>query len=89
MSKYEEELSEEGYICPYCKSCDEDGTYNYKNEVVECKECRKKFIATAESTITFYSTPDCKINGEEHDFVYVPGFKVNYCIKCGFMESKK
>lgn len=92
MSKYKEESSKTGHICPYCKeeiACDRGRNFDHNEEIEECEYCHKKFIATAELMFTFYSKPDCKINGEDHDFAYLPGFKVNYCIKCGHMKQKK
>lgn len=71
-SKYSDESSSEGYICPYCKeeSCCDDWGYDYDGEVVECHGCGKKFEATANHSVAFVSAPDCELNNEKHDLEF-------------------
>jgi len=69
VEKFEEEIESEGYKCPYCKEMHICDDWDYEDETIDC-HCGKKFIATADHSVTFHSTPDCELNGEKHKLKY-------------------
>lgn len=96
MSDIDETSNSTGYECPYCGHhhvCDDWG-YEYESEVIECDSCDKKFYATANHTVDFEATPDCELNGIEHDLVFydkssLDGYNSYFCDICNKCILKK
>jgi len=83
---YEEQFDDCNSICPYCKysyqvECED---YSEDGEVVECEECCKKYYLHQSFSVTHYSKPDCKLNGEEHQYqrVECTNGPANFCKIC-------
>jgi hypothetical protein len=70
MAEFEERYGEDEITCPYCRleigdswelTSDSDDCY-------ECPHCNKNFSWERRTEVTYTSTPDCKLNKEEHKF---------------------
>lgn len=87
MSKYENQFDSINAICPYCKNeyQVESEDYSESIRVEECDECGKKYHIYQELSVEHNTEPDCRINGEKHNYEH---YKGNYyiCNVCGKME---
>ena len=89
MSKYDDKIDDNNVICPYCEyeyqmeGCDINA--NDDHHVEECQQCEKKFYRADRIEYSFKTTPDCKLNGEEHDYqpVSLPRGDHPFCTVCG------
>ena len=97
----EEEYSDDGIICPYCKTarepdCEGDD-YTEGGFDEECRNCGKQYTVEPYVSYSWTATPDCDLNKEEHDFSgdiieneYIDTDSVcRKCTKCGRIKSFK
>lgn len=95
--KFEPQYSSDEIICPYCQSADEDAAAEISDDTTEyqCRECNKKFELEFEYTRSYNTSPNCKLNGEEHEWGTDETFGTNHstdgwlrheCMICGFYE---
>ena len=73
--------------CPYCGHSYQPESEDYSNDTreEECSECGKKYIAHDSFSVTHYATPDCELNGEQHDWQPrpLPGGRTHpFCERC-------
>lgn len=88
-----EEIDSNDAVCPYCGErfqveC-EDYLPDGEEATIECAECGMKYILTQSIEITHTSTPDCRLNGFDHD--YRPrdlndGRTHRFCTRCDKCE---
>jgi len=88
MPKFNYTYGDWGFKCPYCKNepSYELTSYSEGTEVRECENCGKKFSGNVNIEVNYYSEPDCKLNGEEHQWElkeFRSGSKANLCSICG------
>ncbi|MCK2149480.1 hypothetical protein MYE70_10420 [Marinobacter alexandrii] len=88
MSLYEEQDDSLNAICPYCEySYQVEGEdYGEDSQEQECDGCGKKFWLNQSFSVTHHTRPDCKINGEQHDWMLVElrnGKDAFFCQVCG------
>ena len=57
-------------ICPYCGySYQVEGEdYSENRQEIECGECGKSYWLVTNFSVSHTSTPDCKLNGEAHQW---------------------
>ena len=94
MSNIEEQIEDDGYVCPYCKHkhiCDDWG-HDFDGETLTCSDCGKNFYATANHSTTYEATPNCELNNDEHNLEYhsdtSSGGKAYFCSVCNQCEIK-
>jgi len=70
QSKYTDELDDCEMICPYCgnKYQPEGEDYSEDCREEECEECGKTYHAHQSFSVTHHATPDCELNGEQHEW---------------------
>jgi hypothetical protein len=73
--------------CPYCKHeyQPESETYSEDSREEECEGCGKTYHSRDVFSVTHYATPDCELNGEQHDWQAraVRGGRTHpFCMKC-------
>ena len=88
MSDYGDESDDNDVICPYCqyKYQPEGEDYDEEQRQEGCDECGKSFWLAQESSVTHHTTPDCQINGIDHDWERVhllSGRSHDFCSVCG------
>ena len=75
--KYEEIWREETIECPYCHHrWDWDSLWEGTSlredddcDELQCDDCGKTFHASLSVSYSYTTTPDCKLNNEEHKWV--------------------
>ena len=90
MSQYEEKSDDVNVECPYC-GCQyqiegEDMTEDERIDV--CDECGKKYYRYSSFSVTHSSSPDCVLNGEEHQWTMTYDDRREECSVCGKMREK-
>ena len=73
--------------CPYCGHSYQPESADYREDwrEEECSECGKNYHAHDSFSVTHYGTPDCSLNGEEHDWqerATQGGRSHPFCMKC-------
>lgn len=71
--------------CPYCKYRYEDSWEFPIQGEEECENCGKNFHFTSETEVCYSTTPDCELNGKQHEYVGTVGWKE--CSVCGHLEG--
>jgi hypothetical protein len=93
-------------ICPYCGYCHQDVSY-YEELIgglertmsweMECggNYCKKRFSVVCNVHLTFDTSPDCKLNKDEHVWVNERStelpwgeFHFRECGVCGFLDVR-
>lgn len=91
--KVEERTDDNDSICPYCgESYQVEGEdYSEDSQEIECGECGKKYWLQTTFSISHTSTPDCELNGEEHQYLLNEAgtaYFCSVCEKCKLADSK-
>lgn len=73
--------------CPYCGESHqpESADYSEDDRTEECGGCGKMYHACDSFTVTHYATPDCELNGEQHEWEArsLGGGRTHpFCLKC-------
>ena len=91
MSKFEEKSDDYYSICPYCghKYAVESEDYGDQDERQEiyCEECEMKYYLNQDYTITHQTKPDCKLNGQNHNYEFFKNSRHRFCTICGGIEK--
>lgn len=84
--RFSETFSDSVRRCPYCGSEHQPESETYSEDVreQECEECGKSYYMHDSFTVTHYATPDCELNGEQHDWQdrKVRSGTHPFCMKC-------
>ena len=88
MSNYNDEISSQHVICPYCQDTYEQEGEEFSEEerIDTCSNCGKKFHHVDSIEYNHETRPDCVINGTPHQwepFNLKNGTPFNYCDVCG------
>ena len=87
MSEYTDQSDDNHVICPYCGHSYQPESEDYDTDEREenCEECGKNYYLSQEFSVTHNTQPDCKLNGDEHDYkpIDLNGKKVPLCTVCG------
>lgn len=83
----EKTLDDSNRICPYCGAAyqPEHEDFSEDNRIEECEGCKKRYHAYDSFSVTHYATPDCELNGEQHEWEPMPtsrGRTHPFCAKC-------
>lgn len=90
------EFDDDDIRCPFCKSSmeDRDDIYPFDDHdelAVTCKVCRKKFLISQETKVTYFYKIDCDLNNEKHAWdvkdALVALSEFRRCVACGKMEQ--
>jgi len=86
-SKYDTEVDDNDSICPYCKHRYqvESEDFDEEDKEVECDECGKKYYQHQSFMVSTFTTPDCELNGEEHEWRWITlrnGKRHQFCAIC-------
>ena len=73
ISKFQDQVDDNEVVCPYCKYSYQPESEDYSEDslVDKCEECGMKFHTHQSFTVTNYASPDCELNGEQHQWVPV------------------
>lgn len=84
MAKHEQEFHESDSVCPYCQHSFQVEAEDYSEDTREvvCFGCKKKYWLRQDFDVTHYSTPDCELNGQQHQWLatVTPGYE--RCEEC-------
>ncbi len=87
MSKFETIYHNSMVKCPYCgyEYQPEAEDYDEEEQVDTCVECGAKFYVHQVFSVDHVMTPNCELNGKQHDYqmVSVGGHKYPFCAICG------
>jgi ribosomal protein L32 len=88
MSQYEEQFDRRNAICPYCRYeyQVESSDYSEDTREEECSECGKTYLIHQSFSVTTYTTPDCALNAEAHNYklkTLSTGRSAYFCETCG------
>ena len=86
-SKYDDKCDESNSICPYCENYYqvESEDYSEDTQEIECEYCGMKYYLHQSFSVTHHTTPDCELNGADHQFERVKlsdGTETNFCAIC-------
>lgn len=86
-SKYEDQCHDTDAICPYCKGGYQVENEDYSEDVqeIECEECGMKYYLHQSYSVEHNTSPDCELNGEEHQYERVKlsnGRETSFCTVC-------
>ena len=87
IEPFDEQSDDSEMICPYCKEAyqPEGEDYDDSGHIAECDDCGKKYHARQDFSVTHIATPDCELNGEEHQYSMHSlggGREHPFCDKC-------
>ena len=90
--EYQDQNHDSERICPYCKTGYQVDDENYsKDEGVEkCEGGGMYYHFTIEYTVDHNTSPDCKLNGKDHNFgdpIHHQGITFSICEVC--QQSKR
>ncbi|MCK5613690.1 hypothetical protein KAR91_68125 [Candidatus Pacearchaeota archaeon] len=70
MSKFEDTMNNYDVECPYCHYTyyPEGEENDEERRIEECQNCDKRFYRHDEITVDHHTSPDCELNGEQHDY---------------------
>ena len=98
MGKYCRRMDSENRVCPYCGNANPiyrevlvPGAIRVDDEHNRCVECHKLFHTHVETTVQITTSPDCVLNGEEHEWYCVwrlLGRDTQLCKVCVTRRSK-
>lgn len=73
MPRHNEKRRDDCRECPYCGYTYQVECEDYSEDLreEECSECGKKYWASESTSVTHFSTPDCTVNGQEHDWLKI------------------
>lgn len=85
--KYEDQCDGNNSICPYCKEAYqvESEDYSEDTQEIECEGCGMKYYLHQSFTVEHHTTPDCELNGENHQFERVKlnnSKEADFCSVC-------
>lgn len=93
MPRYKEKRRDDCRECPYCGYTYQVECEDYSEDLreEECSECGKKYWASESICVTHFASPDCTVNGQEHDWVFIPsavaeGRLFRECRECSKFE---
>lgn len=91
MSEHEEQTDNVLAICPYCKHSYqvEAEDYSEADHVVRCSFCGKRYRLRTEFSVEHITTPDCTLNGVDHDWEYSSVFNLKTCRVCDHYEAQR
>lgn len=86
-SKYEDQCDDSNSICPYCKESfqAESEDYDEDQRIIKCEGCGMKYYLCQRFSVDHHTTPDCELNGEDHQFERVKlndGREADFCAIC-------
>lgn len=87
MSDHEKQIDDEKAICPYCGTHwqVEAEDYDEAEREIECDECGKLYWLHDSFSVTHYTRPDCRLNGQSHKWelmTFSGGGKAFFCATC-------
>ena len=86
-SKYTDKCDDTDSICPYCEGRyqPEAEDYDEEDHEVDCDDCGKKYYAHQSYSVTTFTSPDCELNGEDHNWEMIKlnnGKQHEFCTIC-------
>lgn len=91
MTEFREVFDDQFLTCPYCAGeIEHAGEWSDEEEqVVQCHRCGKLFYGRVEIELTYFSRPDCLLNGAAHrdNPRAVRGY--DRCAVCGRFKIRK
>ena len=86
---YAEQYDDDNTICPYCLASYQVEAEDFSEDPqeIECDECGKKYWLVQQISISHKTTPDCELNGEDHNFIETGGG--HYCSVCDKYQAKR
>ena len=87
IPEFDEQVDDNDAICPYCgwRYQVESEDFSEDCSQQQCDDCGKKFWVSQEFSVTTISRPDCKLNGQEHQYELVTlknGKQAYFCKVC-------
>lgn len=87
MSDYEDQLDGTNVICPYCKYEYQPEAEDFSEDIrdEECGECGRHYQLYQSFEVDHRTTPDCKLNNEEHVWEthrFRDGTSHDFCAVC-------
>src|SRR4051794_31655370 len=92
VGKYEDQQDDNVVICPYCHDSyqPESEDYDEDSREEECGSCGKRYYLHQSFSVTHHTSPDCEINGKEHQFERIKlndGREADFCTFCDKCRS--
>ena len=87
MSKYTDTIDDCDRECPYCGYTYQPEPAEYSDNLreEECENCDKSYYVHDSFYVTHHATPDCELNGQEHDYQSITlgnGQTHGFCTVC-------